>query len=132
MTTETLKPCPFCGNAPTVTQTTSDGYLVRNISCYKCKARPSVVGVSKYEDQLKFNSDDEWNRRSPLIEVRVKELEERNKKLREALEYILEYVEPPPPKACSCHISPPCWDCVDHGGLREALELSKAALKGGE
>lgn len=35
----------------------------------------------------------------------------------------------PPPKNCSCHISPPCSDCVDYGSLREAIELSKTSLK---
>ena len=27
-----------------------------------------------------------------------------------------------PAKNCSCHISPPCSDCTEHTGQREALE----------
>lgn len=46
-----------------------------------------------------------------------------------ALEYLIESVEEPPQANCSCHFSPPCGDCVDYGGLREALQLSRAALR---
>ncbi len=34
-----------------------------------------------------------------------------------------------PPKNCSCHLNPPCEDCVEYGGLREAVEVARAALK---
>jgi len=30
-----------------------------------------------------------------------------------------EYAPAVPEKGCSCHISPPCHDCVDWSGLRE-------------
>lgn len=33
-----------------------------------------------------------------------------------------------PDRNCSCHISPPCSDCVDHSGTREALEDAHAAI----
>jgi hypothetical protein len=33
-----------------------------------------------------------------------------------------------PERNCSCHISPPCNDCVDHGGLREIVENLNEAL----
>lgn len=49
--------------------------------------------------------------------------------LREALTVLLEWVEDPPPVNCSCHLDPPCSDCVDYGGLREALEAARAALQ---
>jgi hypothetical protein len=37
-------------------------------------------------------------------------------------------VEPPSPN-CSCHKNPPCGDCVEYGGLREALANARALLK---
>lgn len=45
-----------------------------------------------------------------------------------ALELLLENVEEPPERNCSCHISPPCSDCVDHSGLREALNFARLAI----
>lgn len=44
------------------------------------------------------------------------------KLLFELLGQLLPYVEPPPPSACSCHVNPPCGDCVDNGHLRGLLE----------
>lgn len=37
-----------------------------------------------------------------------------------------------PERNCSCHISPPCNDCVNHGGVRGLKENIKAALAGGK
>ena len=34
----------------------------------------------------------------------------------------------PPEANCSCHISPPCNDCVNHWGTRELIENARAAL----
>lgn len=49
-------------------------------------------------------------------------------RLRVALEDLIDAVEPPPEPNCSCHISPPCHDCVDHSELREFLATARAAL----
>ena len=46
-----------------------------------------------------------------------------------AMIYLLENVEEPPDRNCSCHISTPCNDCVVYDGLREALKEARAALK---
>lgn len=35
---------------------------------------------------------------------------------------------PPPSPGCSCHISPPCNDCVEHSYTRELLEEARAFL----
>lgn len=45
-----------------------------------------------------------------------------------ALHLFLERVEEPPEPRCSCHLSPPCNDCIDYGGLREAFECANAAI----
>jgi len=41
---------------------------------------------------------------------------------REVIAALLEMQIRPPARNCSCHISPPCNDCVDYGGLREAMK----------
>ena len=51
-----------------------------------------------------------------------------NARLRAAMFDILENVDEPPDSNCSCHISPPCNDCVDYAGLRRALKEGYAAL----
>lgn len=45
-----------------------------------------------------------------------------------ALEHLLERGIAPPDRNCSCHISPPCNDCVEWSGLREAVEHAESAL----
>lgn len=47
------------------------------------------------------------------------------------IEDLLSYVGAPPDKNCSCHISPPCSDCVDYSHLRDVIASAKAALKEG-
>jgi hypothetical protein len=48
-------------------------------------------------------------------------------KLAVALEDLMEATGEPPDRNCSCHISPPCPDCIDYGGWREALENADSA-----
>lgn len=45
----------------------------------------------------------------------------------EALRGLMEVTEPPEAN-CSCHIAPPCGDCVDYAAVREAHEVAHAAL----
>lgn len=46
--------------------------------------------------------------------------------LREVLESLLEESEEPPERNCSCHISPPCNDCVEYAGWRGIHEQARA------
>jgi hypothetical protein len=46
-----------------------------------------------------------------------------------ALELMLEVIPEPPEANCSCHISPPCNDCVDYSGEREAFDFARRALE---
>jgi len=48
--------------------------------------------------------------------------------MRDALNLVCEYVERPPEPNCSCHINPPCGDCVDHSAFREMFEAIDKAL----
>lgn len=49
-------------------------------------------------------------------------------KLLAALELFMERVDEPPESNCSCHISPPCNDCVEYSGLREAFSDAHDAI----
>ena len=44
----------------------------------------------------------------------------------------MDAVDRPPERNCSCHISPPCNDCVYNSGLREAFEYAKEAIANAE
>lgn len=62
------------------------------------------------------------------VRARVNALEASNRELMEALESLdvwggeLDGNLCPPDSNCSCHISPPCNDCVDFAGQREAKQ----------
>lgn len=43
------------------------------------------------------------------------------------LEKCREFISPPE-RNCSCHILPPCSDCVDYGGERELADEIDAAI----
>jgi hypothetical protein len=45
-----------------------------------------------------------------------------------ALIELVEMSEEPPERNCSCHINPPCRDCVNYSGIREALECARKAI----
>ena len=45
-----------------------------------------------------------------------------------ALETIIDASPEPPEANCSCHICPPCRDCVDYEELREAYRYVRAAI----
>lgn len=46
----------------------------------------------------------------------------------EALNLVCDNVDRPPERNCTCHVNPPCSDCVDYGGLREMFEAVDTAL----
>ncbi len=58
----------------------------------------------------------------------IVDLTEQRDKLLAALELILEMMDLPPDRNCSCHISPPCNDCVDYSGIREAIKRAEKVL----
>lgn len=48
-----------------------------------------------------------------------------------AIEVLLEELQSHidiPDKNCSCHLSPPCGDCVDYSSIREAIANAKETL----
>ena len=53
-----------------------------------------------------------------------------NDRATEALRQLLDVIEYPPERNCSCHLFPPCNDCVEYSGLREAIADAEAVLRG--
>ncbi len=48
--------------------------------------------------------------------------------IRSALQDLVDTCEEPPESNCSCHINPPCNDCVNWSGLRSALSYARQVL----
>lgn len=48
-----------------------------------------------------------------------------------ATEALLELIYVPPSN-CSCHVNPPCDDCVENGAIREAVESARTAIVASE
>lgn len=45
----------------------------------------------------------------------------------ELLQDLTEFIDVPE-KNCSCHLSPPCGDCVEYAGIRETIESANQIL----
>lgn len=41
---------------------------------------------------------------------------------------LMECIDEPPDEYCTCHINPPCSDCVEHSRLRELLAAARAII----
>lgn len=68
------------------------------------------------------------NQRKQQLEEQVAKQSAALKLASLALSEGVEYVEEPPEKNCSCHLSPPCNDCVDHSAVREFCIDARKAL----
>lgn len=107
-----LKPCPFCGVAlkePVAVQYPKLGLARMHPGALDDGSCP-IAGWGFYDEQL-----ERWNTR-PIDD-----------ELAEALEACLGELYAPE-AGCSCHISPPCNDCVDYASIRDAIDLALAAL----
>lgn len=84
----------------------------------------NVIALESQRDQLATKVDD--IELALLAENQKRQDVERERdQLRGALELMLERVPEPPEANCSCHRSPPCNDCIEYGGEREAFEFAK-------
>ena len=66
--------------------------------------------------------------RADIHDAQIDALKAENALMKELLEvwYNDTYI---PDSNCACHINPPCNDCVNYGGLREAAETTKRLLE---
>lgn len=60
--------------------------------------------------------------------IELREARKQRDRLATWVECLLDRMILPPDPNCSCHISPPCDDCVEYSGLREAVEETQSAL----
>lgn len=70
-----------------------------------------------------YNEPDLW----PVMEANAR-LIAAAPDLLSALHLVCEMIERPPERNCSCHISPPCGDCVAYEGAREAFDAVDRAI----
>lgn len=87
-------------------------------------------GLDEVEHHCEWNIQQERKRLHALLNkppaVAV------NQQLFSALQLFIDTVEEPPEANCSCHIAPPCGDCVNYSQLREAFEEGRAAISAAE
>lgn len=96
--------------------------------------------LQKENEDLQFRNDrlvqdfaDVTEENDALRRIHAENIEIFKRQLAEykaLLSNLMEVVEEPPKRNCSCHISPPCSDCVEWSGLREALSEARTAMKG--
>lgn len=110
--------------------TCDDGYCGRH-----SPAKRKVRGDAREEKILeKYRSAAEAReaKRQAEINVAVKaetaELRIQSDELLAALDDLVAMTDEPPEPSCSCHISPPCNDCVEYSGIRSALAAAKKAI----
>jgi hypothetical protein len=98
--------CPWCGNLPDTMKEEETGEVSHACEKWSCPMYGTPMEHSV------------WQHRAPSHEA----------ELRELLSHAMEVIAPPPERNCSCHISPPCSDCVEWDGLREWFERANALL----
>ena len=87
------------------------------------RAIREAIGANPEESTL-----DEVASKLTYNDEAVSKLISQRDNLLSALELMVERIAEPPEANCSCHLSPPCNDCVEYGGEREAFETAKAEI----
>ena len=62
------------------------------------------------------------------LKAKLEHADTRIRRLETCVEDFLELTEVPDAN-CSCHLGPPCRDCVEYGSIREVRALANALLK---
>jgi hypothetical protein len=66
---------------------------------------------------------------SPDYQAEINQLKKDKEQLIGIISDLEQYIDRPPTRNCSCHIAPPCSDCVDYAHLREVLETADSITK---
>lgn len=64
-----------------------------------------------------------------MTEPQLQRLQGAASALLAALEALLDVTEAPPAANCTCHIAPPCGDCMDHSLAREVIAEARTAIR---
>jgi len=102
----------------------SDGMAVLSISI--ADAERIVACINACAGLPQDALDGGWT--AAGISQYAKKLEQQRDELLAALVNLLNVSDEPPDSNCSCHISPPCNDCVDNGGMREVIQGARSAI----
>lgn len=62
------------------------------------------------------------------LAARVEELQEERADMAQLLEEFIDYTVVPDAN-CSCHLSPPCSDCVEYSQIRDFIEQANTAVQ---
>lgn len=95
---------------------------------YRAAANPTAI-LALIEQHDAVNSEllaTRDDNHSMMLEIDG--LRKARDKLLAALELFMERVDEPPESNCSCHLFPPCNDCVEYSGLREAFSDAHDAI----
>ena len=65
------------------------------------------------------------------LKAKLEHADTRIRRLETCVEDFLELTEVPDAN-CSCHLGPPCGDCVEYGGIRDVRKTANELLKEGE
>ena len=74
------------------------------------------VELSEHAEHLRAALAEDQQERDQALAVRC------------ALEDLLEVADLAPERNCSCHLSPPCNDCLEWNGLRDAIANARAVI----
>ena len=93
----------------------------RNDNGIEWIVRVSAVGLvldelSAHAERLRAALAEDQQERDQALAVRY------------ALEDLLEVADLAPERNCSCHLSPPCNDCIEWNGLRDAIANARAVI----
>lgn len=72
---------------------------------------------------------DEFIQQAETQAAELEAAKARNQRLTTLLQDIVDADETPDAN-CSCHISPPCGDCVTYGHMRDLMTLARKLAKG--
>ena len=86
-----------------------------------------VIAENQRKQQLEEDRDT-WKARAEFSYAQRDKQSAALKLASLALSEGVEYVDEPPERNCTCHLAPPCNDCVDHSAVREFFIDARKAL----
>ena len=130
---KTMK-CPWCGE--------DDFDLVglkthlTNLDCEsfnRCRRAPRYFkDVSErpvdIEDLVLYRDVQAIEQERDAIKAKLEHADTRIRRLETCVEDFLELTEVPDAN-CSCHLNPPCGDCVEYSGIRDVRKRANVLLK---
>ena len=117
-----LWPCPetlIRGCAmPDTSETFLDSVLKRAAEDRQCQAEEARLAAKLAEVEKERDA----------LKAKLEHADTRIRRLEACIEEFLDHTEVPDAN-CSCHLAPPCGDCVEYGRIREVRGLANALLK---